>query len=222
MHLCPMQTPAVVPIPHVGGPVVGPGAPTVLIAGLPAAVVGDMCICVGPPDVIAMGSFTVLSNGKPTARMGDMTVHGGAIIAGCPTVMIGDSGGGAGGGAAATMLAARVSGAAFTAMNCPADGAAAAAAKSSAFLGTLGASTAGAAGSAPASSTDTQKNWVEIELVDQENKPVANERYRVTVPGRDPIEGFLSAEGLARVDGIDPGSCTIEFPDLDGRTWKPS
>ena len=223
MHLCPMQTPAVVPIPHVGGPVVGPGVPNVLIAGLPAAVVGDMCICVGPPDVIAMGSFTVLSGGKPTARMGDMTVHGGSILAGCPTVMIGDAGGGAGGGgAAATMSAARVTGAAFTAMTCPADGAVAAAAKSSAFLGTLGGSTAAGGVPAPAPSTETKKDWVEIELVDQDNKPVANERYRVTVPGRDPIEGFLSAEGLARVDGIDPGNCTIEFPDLDGRTWKPS
>jgi hypothetical protein len=169
-----------------------------------------------------MGSFTVLSNGKPTARMGDMTVHGGAILAGCPTVLVGDSGGGAGSGAAGTMSAARVIGAAFTAMNCPADAAAAAVAKSSAFLGTLGASTAGARESAAGSSADAKKNWVEIELVDQENKPVANERYRVTVPGRDPIEGFLSAEGLARVDGIDPGNCTIEFPDLDGKTWKPS
>ena len=128
MHMCPMQTPAVVPIPHVGGPVMGPGVPTVLIAGLPAAVVGDFCICVGPPDIIAMGSFTVLFAGKPAARMGDMTAHGGMIAAGCPTVLIGDSGGGAGGAGAATMLAARASGAAFTAMDCAA-GAAMAAAK---------------------------------------------------------------------------------------------
>ncbi|MCC7132410.1 MAG: PAAR domain-containing protein, partial [Gemmatimonadales bacterium] len=70
MHVCPMQTPAVVPIPHVGGPIVSPGDPKTLIAGLPAARVGDMCVCVGPPDVIAMGSFTVLIGGKPAARMG--------------------------------------------------------------------------------------------------------------------------------------------------------
>jgi uncharacterized Zn-binding protein involved in type VI secretion len=89
MHLCPMQTPAVVPIPHVGGPIVGPGAPTVLIGGLPAAGIGDMCICVGPPDVIAQGSTMVMIGGKPAARMGDMTAHGGAIILGCFTVMIG-------------------------------------------------------------------------------------------------------------------------------------
>ena len=89
MHICPMVTPAVVPIPHVGGPIVGPGAPTVLIGGMPAATIGDMCVCVGPPDVIALGSMTVLLGGKPAARMGDMTAHGGAIVIGCPTVIIG-------------------------------------------------------------------------------------------------------------------------------------
>ncbi|MBL9135534.1 MAG: PAAR domain-containing protein [Verrucomicrobiales bacterium] len=89
MHVCPMQTPAVVPIPHVGGPIIGPGAPTVLIGGMPAALVGDMATCVGPPDVIAMGSMTVLICSKPAARMGDSTAHGGVIVVGCPTVQIG-------------------------------------------------------------------------------------------------------------------------------------
>lgn len=90
MHTCPMQTPAVPsPIPHVGGPVAGPGVPTVLIGGIPAAVVGDTCVCVGPPDTLAMGSATVMIGGKPAGRMGDTTAHGGAIAVGCPTVMIG-------------------------------------------------------------------------------------------------------------------------------------
>ncbi|GAB2530507.1 PAAR domain-containing protein [Spirosoma aerophilum] len=89
MHVCPMQTPAIVPIPHVGGPIMGPGMPTVLIGGQPAATAGDMCVCVGPPDVIAQGSTSVLIGGKPAARMGDMTAHGGSIVAGCPTVLIG-------------------------------------------------------------------------------------------------------------------------------------
>ncbi|MCI5080397.1 MAG: PAAR domain-containing protein [Saprospiraceae bacterium] len=88
-HECPMVTPAVVPIPHVGGPIVGPGAPTVLIGGLPAARVGDMLTCVGPPDTIVMGSATVLIEGMPAARMGDATAHGGLIVIGEPTVMIG-------------------------------------------------------------------------------------------------------------------------------------
>ena len=86
MHICPMVTGTV---PHVGGPVMPSGCPTVLIGGMPAACVGDMCTCTGPPDTIAMGSSTVLIGGKPAARMGDTTAHGGSIILGCPTVMIG-------------------------------------------------------------------------------------------------------------------------------------
>lgn len=90
MHTCPMQTPAFPsPIPHVGGPVVGPGVPNVLIGKMPAAVVGDMCVCVGPPDTIVKGSATVMINGRPAARMGDTTAHGGTIAVGCPTVIIG-------------------------------------------------------------------------------------------------------------------------------------
>lgn len=88
MHICPMVTPAVVPIPHVGGPICL-GCFTVLIGMMPAARVGDMAICVGPPDVIALGSFTVLIGGQFAARMGDMTAHGGTIAVGCPQVMIG-------------------------------------------------------------------------------------------------------------------------------------
>jgi uncharacterized Zn-binding protein involved in type VI secretion len=89
MHVCPMQTPAVpVPIPHVGGPILPPGCPLVLIGGLPAARVSDMATCVGPPDAIMMGSFKVLIGGLPAARMGDSTVHGGVIVLGCFTVLI--------------------------------------------------------------------------------------------------------------------------------------
>ena len=90
MHVCPMVTPGTPPIPHVGGPVTGPGAPTVLIGGMPAAVMGDMCTCTGPPDTIVLGSVGVLIGGKPAARMGDMCAHGGSIVAGCPTVLIGE------------------------------------------------------------------------------------------------------------------------------------
>ncbi|SDU58303.1 PAAR domain-containing protein [Desulfobacula phenolica] len=90
MHTCPMQTPAFPsPIPHVGGPVVGPGVANVLIGKLPAAVVGDSCTCVGPPDSIAKGSATVMIGKKPAARVGDTTAHGGSIVLGCFTVMIG-------------------------------------------------------------------------------------------------------------------------------------
>ncbi|MGC1547262.1 MAG: PAAR domain-containing protein [Rhodanobacter sp.] len=86
MHVCPMVT---VLVPHVGGPIVAPGAPTVLIGGLPAARVSDMAVCVGPPDSIVMGSTKVLIGGLPAARMGDSTAHGGVIVLGCFTVLIG-------------------------------------------------------------------------------------------------------------------------------------
>ncbi|TPN85854.1 paar repeat-containing protein [Aquimarina algicola] len=89
IHTCPMFNPGVPPIPHVGGPVTGPGVPTVLIGGKPAAVVGDLCTCVGPPDTIAQGEATVLIGGKPAATVGSMTAHGGAITVGETTVLIG-------------------------------------------------------------------------------------------------------------------------------------
>ncbi|NRB51207.1 MAG: PAAR domain-containing protein [Saprospiraceae bacterium] len=89
MHTCPMVSPGLPPIPHVGGPIVGPGVPNVLIAKLPAAVLGDMCTCVGPPDTIVKGSATVMIGGKPAARMGDTTAHGGVIVQGAPNVIIG-------------------------------------------------------------------------------------------------------------------------------------
>lgn len=88
-HACPMVTPGLPPIPHVGGPISGPGAPTVLIGKLPAAKVGDMAVCVGPPDSIVKGSLTVMINNMPAARMGDSTAHGGSIVLGCFTVIIG-------------------------------------------------------------------------------------------------------------------------------------
>jgi len=89
MHVCPMVTPGLPPIPHVGGPILPPGCPTVLIGGQPAACMGDMATCVGPPDAIVKGSATVLIGNKPAARMGDNCAHGGTIVVGFPTVMIG-------------------------------------------------------------------------------------------------------------------------------------
>ncbi|MBR9862013.1 MAG: type VI secretion protein [Rhodobacteraceae bacterium] len=86
LHVCPMVTGVV---PHVGGPVLPPGQPNVLIGNLPAANVGTMCTCVGPPDVIVKGSTSCLIGGRPAARLTDSTAHGGVITApGCPTVLI--------------------------------------------------------------------------------------------------------------------------------------
>jgi len=89
MHVCPMQTPAIPPIPHVGGPVIGPGNPQVLIGMMPSVTLGDSCVCVGPPDFIVKGSATVLIGKRPAARMGDTTAHGGTIVSGFPTVIVG-------------------------------------------------------------------------------------------------------------------------------------
>lgn len=86
MHTCPMVTGIV---PHVGGPILPPCCPTVLIGMLPAARVTDMATCVGPPDVIAKGSATVMIGYLPAARIGDLTAHGGVIVLGEMTVMIG-------------------------------------------------------------------------------------------------------------------------------------
>ncbi len=85
-HVCPMVTGTV---PHVGGPILPPGCPTVLIGSLPAARVGDMAMCVGPPAPIVLGSMTVIIGGVPAARLGDMTGHGGSIVMGLPTVLVG-------------------------------------------------------------------------------------------------------------------------------------
>lgn len=95
MHVCPMVTGIV---PHVGGPILPPAAMTVITGKMPQARVGDMAMCVGPPDVVAKGSATVMVVGSPAARIGDITAHGGNIILGCPTVIIGDGAGGGGGG----------------------------------------------------------------------------------------------------------------------------
>jgi uncharacterized Zn-binding protein involved in type VI secretion len=86
MHTCPMVT---VLVPHVGGPIIAPGHPMTLIGFLPAARVTDQCVCVGPPDVIVKGSATVMIGFLPAARLGDLTAHGGVIVVGCPSVIIG-------------------------------------------------------------------------------------------------------------------------------------
>ena len=84
-----MVTPGTPPIPHASGPIVGPGCPQVLIGFMPASVVGDTGICVGPPTTIAMGSMKTLIGGKPAVRLGDTTAHGGKVVSGCPQVLIG-------------------------------------------------------------------------------------------------------------------------------------
>jgi uncharacterized Zn-binding protein involved in type VI secretion len=97
IHTCPMVTGMV---PHVGGPITGPGCSTVLIGGIPAAIMSDMCVCVGPTASVILGSSGVFFGGKPAARMGDSTAHGGVITTGCANVLIGETSGAGGGGVA--------------------------------------------------------------------------------------------------------------------------
>jgi uncharacterized Zn-binding protein involved in type VI secretion len=89
LHQCHLVTPGLPPVPHVGGPVIVTGVPSVLIGNLPAAKVGEMVVCVGPPDSIVNGSATVLIGGMPAARLGDSTAHGGQIMTGESNVIIG-------------------------------------------------------------------------------------------------------------------------------------
>ena len=86
MHVCPMVTGI---IPHIGGPIVAPSSPMILIGNMPVAGLGSLCTCVGPPDTILRGSFTVLGGNRPIARLGDNTAHGGFVVSGFPTVLIG-------------------------------------------------------------------------------------------------------------------------------------
>lgn len=176
-----------------------PGDPKTLIAGMPAARVSDMVVCVGPPDTIIMGSFVVLIGGRAAARMGDSCAHGGTIVAGCPTVLIGDSGG-AGSPQAATMSAARASAQPFAPTDCPLKGA--------------------AGHQDPGENHEpTEVSWVEISLVDEAGAAVPYERYRVIASNGRVREGFLNAHGVARVAGIPAGNCQITFPSLDRDTW---
>jgi len=201
-----MQTPGTPPIPHVGGPILPPGVPTVLIGGLPAAVLGGMATCVGPPDSIVLGSVGVMFGGQPAARMGDSCAHGGTIVGGCPTVLIGDVSPGAPPVVVVT----------------PAVSSPAAAPSSSRQAGAL---TKAAERGAPfcevceqakeeKKKKEEKKTFVAIELKDEAGAPRAGEKYRVTLPDGTVKEGFLDMEGKARVEGVDPGNCKITFPDL--------
>jgi uncharacterized Zn-binding protein involved in type VI secretion len=182
-HICPMQTPAVVPIPHVGGPIMGPGVPNVLIEGMPAAVVGDVCICVGPPSTISKGSAGVLIAGRAAARVGDMTAHGGMIAPpGAPTVMIGEMGS----GSAKSVVA-------------------------------VAAASERDDGSSRSSST---ASWIEIQMNDRGGFGVANTKFRLESSAGEIIHGVTDGNGLARVEGIEPGSHKITFPDLPPDGWK--
>jgi uncharacterized Zn-binding protein involved in type VI secretion len=220
MHACPMVTGLV---PHVGGPVLPPGCPTVLIGNLPAARATDMATCAGGPDSILMGSPTVLIGNMMAARVGDPTTHGGAIVLGCPTVMIGDVG--LGTPAVVTPIpplvllaqAMQKPGATEREASNPANAALALARganDASAFV-----SLDDSHGVAPVIDS-AKKSWIEIELVDQDGEPVPYELYNVRLPEGSSVQGCLDEKGLGRIEGIDSGTCQISFPNRDAKDWK--
>jgi uncharacterized Zn-binding protein involved in type VI secretion len=211
MHTCPMVTGTV---PHVGGPVLPAGCPTVLIGSMPAARVGDMATCAGPPDSIVKGSATVLIGNMPAARLGDTTAHGGVITVGCPTVMIGDSGAGGGGGSGG-------------------GGGGGAGAESAESPSTAGGGGPPADGyyddtelsvcqpGQPMQSVGTGTHWLELEMVNQAELPVAGQPYHVVLPDGKEVSGSLDGQGQVRITGIkDPGPCRIAFPELDSAAWE--
>lgn len=203
MHICPMQTPAVVPIPHVGGPILGPGAITVWAGGIPVSVQGDLAICVGPPDVMSSGSPTVFAEGRPVVRISDSTAHGGVPVVGLPTVMVGDSGG-AGSSQAATMSAAKVGGSAFVRSECNAKAAEGVA--------------RGAAPPPPA----TGPAWVEVAVTGADGEALPYQKVQVTDASGVTRVAFSDGTGIARIEGMAPGSCRVTLPDLDQSSWEPA
>jgi len=219
MHICPLVT---VLVPHVGGPILPPGCPTVLIGGLPAARITDMATCVGPPDVILMGSPTVLIGNLMAARIGDPTAHGGVIILGCFTVMIGEVG--MGSPVVVTPMPPMV--ALAGAMNSSAAQSLAQAAQDASPFVQPDAALTQAAGSGsdqpapPVVVNPEKKSWVEIELVDEDGNPVPFEEYRLQLPDGSTVDGALDEKGQARVEGIDPGTCKVSFPNRDAKDWK--
>lgn len=192
MHTCPMSNPG--GSPHVGGAISGPGVPTVFIGGQPAAVVGDMATCSGPPDSIAVGSTGVFIGGKPAARMGDNTSHGGVITAGCPTVFIGDMAGapravGARGGPTMVIAARRSA--------------------------TIALATSGGK-----EKSEAETHWLDVKFVDKAGYPITGVDYEFTGTDGKKSRGRLGSDGRIRQDGINPGNCTVQLFLVHNARWS--
>lgn len=194
MHVCPMVT---VLVPHVGGPIVGPGCPTVLIGGMPAAVMGDMCACTGPPDVILLGSTGVFIGGKPAARLGDMTAHGGSIMLGCFTVLIGETGGGGGGtggGLSANMLS-KVG-----------------AAEAANLANKVALENAAKEGDDLAERTNKEDYNAQFSLVDEAEKGIEGVNYEIETNDGEKHSGKTDSDGkTANLSGFTTADCRVSF-----------
>ena len=223
MHVCPLVTPGVPPIPHVGGPILPPCMPTVLIGGMPAARATDMALCVGPPDMIAMGSPTVLIGNLMAARIGDPTVHGGAIVVGLPTVMIGEMGMGS---PVTVSLGAALSGSPGNDFPPSAGASGAAAGAAAAWPAPPPACIAAAwAGGVAGNSEDppgSQKplSWYKAKVLTPDGKPAPNLPYALKLPDGTEVEGSTDGDGMVKVGGIPPGECHLRLLTVDRKLWK--
>lgn len=217
MHVCPMMTPGVPPIPHVGGPLLPPGAPTVLIGGMPAAVMGGMATCVGPPDSVVLGSMGVMIGGQPAARMGDMCAHGGTIVLGLPTVLIGEMMPGVPPVVVvpAVVLVAKTAEAKTSGQ---AQALTEAAKRGTPFCEVC--EQAKQEEEEQQAKKEEEKTFVEVEVVDSENQPVPGEKYEIQLLDGTKKKGVTDSRGRIRLDEVDLGEYKIMFPDLDANDWE--
>lgn len=208
MHTCPMVNPG--PVPHVGGPISGPGAPTVLIGWLPAARVGDMAVCTGPPDTIASGSLGVLIENKPAARLGDMTAHGGTIVQGQLTVLIGDIGSPS---IPTSVGAMAVSGPGQVVT-------AQAPTQSEGPLQPVPPSQNSSEETSSTQSSDTEDaddapTWIGFQLLTHDGQPIADEPFSTTLDSGQTLSGTTDSNGYAEFRDIArPGGGTIKYTDV--------
>ncbi len=202
MHTCPMVTGVV---PHVGGPILPAGHPMTIIGGLPAARIGDMLTCVGPPDVIVKGSPTVIIGGMPAARMGDNTAHGGVIVLGHMTTMIGDSGSGGGGGGAAGG-----GGETATTEEPPASEAIDPVSIQAAMVSASISGTALVADPPEDETAEDSQSVFAVRVVDDETgQPIAGVKLAIRVPDGEVETHVTDGNGMIRIDDLEPGTCDI-------------
>jgi hypothetical protein len=162
---------------------------------MPAAVMGDMATCVGPPDTILKGSVGVLICGKPAARMGDMCAHGGTIVLGCPTVLIGEVMPGA------------------PPVIVPPLGIPAKPETKSSEKKTSSPPPAKSQQKPPKKEEKKKTDWIEVEVTDEDGKPMIGEKYEIELPDGSVKRGVTDMKGKVKLQGIDPGQCKITFPD---------
>jgi uncharacterized Zn-binding protein involved in type VI secretion len=213
-HVCPMFDGLK---PHVGGVLLPPGCPTVLIGGQPAIRVGDMGQCVSPaPNVVTLGSMGVLIGGMPAARMGDMMAHGGTITMGFPTVMIGEIGGIS---PAIGMIAAVMAGAVVSSFP---GSSAVAGAVAGALRGVepvLAGVLAGAFATKPANETK-DRSWFQAQVQFEDDTPAPNVAYELVLPDGSKRTGVTDSKGMVREGGVPPGQCKFSLSDLDADAWE--